>query len=120
MWRIFNELVDGITGHDLAKSKLGWMIDASHNTKDPLEDLIQSVEAIKIAYAQALLIDRQGLEAAQEINDAVKAQEIMQDAFRTDVRSLVAEARLISGGALSPIDCFRDNKCRETLIKERG
>ncbi len=33
---------------------LGWMIDASHNIKDPLEDLLQSVEAIKVAYAQAL------------------------------------------------------------------
>ena len=37
------------------------MIDASHNVKDPMEDLMQSVEAIKIAYAQALLIDRKAL-----------------------------------------------------------
>ena len=37
---------------------LGWMIDASHNVKDPLEDLLQSVEAIMIAYAHALLVDR--------------------------------------------------------------
>ena len=35
------------------------MIDASHNVKDPLEDLLQSVEAILNAYAQALLIDRE-------------------------------------------------------------
>ena len=30
------------------------MIDQSHNTKDPLEDLIQSTEAVSIAYASAL------------------------------------------------------------------
>jgi len=40
---------------------LGWMIDASHNVKDPLEDLLQSVEAIMISYAQALLVDRVAL-----------------------------------------------------------
>ncbi len=44
---------------------LGWMIDASHNVKDPLEDLLQSVEAIMIAYAQALLVDSKALETAQ-------------------------------------------------------
>jgi L-rhamnose isomerase/sugar isomerase len=119
LFLIFNELVDGTRNGDLAKSKLGWMIDASHNTKDPLEDLLQSVEAIKIAYAQALLIDRKALEAAQESNDAVKAQEIMQDAFRTDVRPLLAEARLSKGGAIDPVSMYREANCRATLEKER-
>jgi L-rhamnose isomerase/sugar isomerase len=63
------------------------MIDASHNVKDPLEDLLQSVEAIMISYAQALLVDRKALAAAQQNNDVVTAQEILQTAFRTDVRS---------------------------------
>ncbi|MDX2191683.1 MAG: TIM barrel protein [Bacteroidota bacterium] len=120
LFLIFNELVDGVRYGDLSKSKLGWMIDASHNTKDPLEDLLQSVEAIKIAYAQALIIDRKALEAAQEANDAVKAQEIMQHAFRTDVRPLLAEARLMAGAAIDPIVAYRENKCREALVKERG
>jgi L-rhamnose isomerase/sugar isomerase len=36
---------------------LTWlMIDASYNIKDPL-DIFATVEAIKIAYAQALLVD---------------------------------------------------------------
>jgi len=99
---------------------LGWMIDASHNIKDPLEDLLQSVEAIKIAYAQALLIDQKALAAARANNDVVKAQEILQQAYRTDVRPLVAEARDRVGGALQPIEFFRQQKVREGLIKERG
>jgi L-rhamnose isomerase len=33
------------------------MIDQSHNLKDPIEDLVQSTEAILLAYAQALLVD---------------------------------------------------------------
>jgi len=99
---------------------LGWMIDASHNIKDPLEDLLQSVEAIKIAYAQALLIDQKALAAARANNDVVKAQEILQQAYRTDVRPLVAEARARVGGALQPIEFFRQQKVRDALIKERG
>jgi L-rhamnose isomerase/sugar isomerase len=96
------------------------MIDASHNVKDPLEDLLQSVEAIMISYAQALLIDRTKLNEAQQGNDVVAAQEVLQNTFRTDVRSIVAEARLRSGGALSPLQFFRQIKIREQLIKERG
>ena len=98
----------------------GWMIDASHNVKDPLEDLLQSVEAIMTAYAQALLVDRGSLKIAQDENDVVRCQEILQDAFRTDVRAIVAEARLRSGGALNPLQVFRNLKVREHLIGERG
>src|SRR5688572_30246527 len=101
-------------------SDLGWMIDASHNVKDPLEDLLQSVEAIKIAYAQALLVDTKALTAAQESNDVVSAQEILQHAYRTDTRPLVAEARSRAGGALQPLQLFRSLKVRENLINERG
>jgi len=121
LFLIFNELVEGMDARNMNHvSDLGWMIDASHNVKDPLEDLLQSVEAIKIAYAQALLVDTQSLVAAQESNDVVKAQEILQQAYRTDVRPLVAEARLMSGAALQPIQLFRSLKVRENLVKERG
>jgi L-rhamnose isomerase/sugar isomerase len=121
LFLIFNELVDGMDARAMDHATdLGWMIDASHNVKDPLEDLLQSVEAIQIAYAQALLVDRKSLLKAQEENDVVRAQEILQAAFRTDVRPLVAEARLRSGGALEPLMLFRVLKVREKLLKERG
>lgn len=121
LFLIFNALIEGMDARGMNHSSdLAWMIDASHNIKDPLEDLLQSVEAIMIAYAQALLVDKQNLEKAQEANDVVAAQEILQKAFRTDVRAIVAEARLRAGAAIDPIDFFRKNKIREALIKERG
>ena len=121
LFLIFNELVEGMDARGMDHAAdLGWMIDASHNVKDPLEDLLQSVEAIKTAYAQALLVDRKALNDAQSEHDAVRCQEILQAAFRTDVRPLVAEARLRAGGALEPITLFRDLKIRENLITERG
>ena len=121
LFLIFNELVDGMDarGMDHATS-IGWMIDASHNVKDPLEDLLQSVEAIMIAYAQALLVDKQALVAAQNNNDVALAQEILQQAYRTDVRPLIAEARLRDGGAIAPVQLFRSLKVREHLVNERG
>jgi len=121
LFLIFNELVEGmnVRGMDHARD-LGWMIDASHNVKDPLEDLLQSVEAILLSYAQALLVDRQQLKAAREANDVVAAQEILQGAFRMDVRPLLAEARLQAGGALDPLALYRSEQVRKRLIKERG
>ena len=121
LFLIFNELVEGMDARNMNHATgLGWMIDASHNVKDPLEDLLQSVEAIMIAYAQALLVDTNSLQAAQENNDVARAQEILQHAYRTDVRAVVAEARLQSGAALAPLQLFRALKVREQLIKERG
>ena len=121
LFLIFNELVEGMDARGMNHAgDLGWMIDASHNVKDPLEDLLQSVEAIMMAYAQSLLVDRKKLNEAQENNDVVAAQEILQNAFRTDTRPIIAEARLRNNGAIDPLQCFRDLKIRAQLIKERG
>lgn len=120
LFLIFNELAEGMEDPSSKNPYPAWMIDASHNVKDPLEDLMQSMEAIKIAYTQALLIDRYKLEEARDNNDAVLAQEILQHAFRTDVRPLLAEARLQAGGAIDPLYVYRKNEIRKQLIKERG
>jgi len=119
LFLIFNELVYGMENNP-QNPDLAWMIDASHNVKDPLEDLIQSLEAIQEAYAKALLIDQKALKAAQANNDVVKCQEILQGAYRTDVRPLLEKARLNTGGAISPIEAYRSLAVRDQLIKERG
>lgn len=121
LFLIFNELVEGMDARGMNHARdLGWMIDASHNVKDPLEDLLQSVEAIMQAYTKSLLIDRKALNKAQDDNDVVRCQEILQAAYQTDVRALVAEARLKSGGAIAPLSMYRNLKVRDELIKERG
>ena len=119
LFLIFNELVYGME-NNTQNPDLAWMIDASHNIKDPLEDIIQSLEAILIAYAQALLVDQKKLKEAQNNNDVVLCQEILQEAYRTDVRPLIAQARINSGGALNPLQVYRKFEIRKNLIKERG
>ena len=121
LFLIFNELVEGMDARNMNHATdIGWMIDASHNVKDPIEDLLQSVQAIKIAYAQALLVDKKALQTAQLNNDVALAQEILQAAYRTDVRPLIAQASLLMGGALDPINAYRKLNVRDSLIKERG
>lgn len=121
LFLIFCELVEGMDVRFMNHSTdLSWMIDASHNVKDPLEDLLQSVEAIMIAYAQALIVDRKRLTLCQNENDVVACQELLQNAFRSDVRPIVAEARMRSGGVLDPIGFYRSHKVRQHLINERG
>lgn len=119
LFLIFNELVYGMKNNP-QNPYPAWMIDASHNIKDPLEDLIQSLEAIQEAYAKALLVDQKALKEAQLANDVVVCQELLQEAYRTDVRPLLREARLKSGGALHPITAYRSLQIRESLIEERG
>ncbi len=120
LFLIFNELVYGMANNEVGNPDLAWMIDASHNTKDPLEDLIQSLEAIRLAYAQALIVDQPALEEAREANDVAGAQEILQEAFRTDLRPLLQEARRRSGGALDPLGAYRKLQIREKWIEKRG
>lgn len=117
---IFNELVDAMQDPSVKNPPLAWMIDASHNLKDPLEDLLQSVQNILTTYAKALLVDRIALEEAQNDNDVVRAEELLRDIFAIDTRPLVAEAARQGGGALDPIGVFRHLEVRRTLIAKRG
>jgi L-rhamnose isomerase/sugar isomerase len=117
---IFHELVDAMNDPAVKNPPLAWMIDASHNVKDPLEDLLQSVQNILNTYAKALLVDRAVLAAAQDSNDVLAAEELLRDVFATDTRALVAEAARQAGGALEPIAVFRSLGIREQLVEKRG
>jgi L-rhamnose isomerase / sugar isomerase len=97
-----------------------YMIDASHNLKDPIEDLIQATDQIQLTIAQGLLVDRESLDEAQDTNDPARAAEVLQAAYRTDVRPLVAEARRRNGAALTPLATFRRVGYRAAMVTERG
>ncbi|WP_194775435.1 TIM barrel protein [Pararhodonellum marinum] len=120
LFLIFLELVAGAADGCQTWDSISWMIDASHNTKDPLEDLMQALEAIKVAYAKALMVDRDALVQYQMTGDVVMAQECLQQAYQTDVRPLIREARIQAGGLLNPLAFYRKEKIRATLIQKRG
>ncbi len=97
-----------------------YMIDESHNLKDPLEDLIQATDALQVALAQALCVNRADLADAQSANDPARAAEVLHRGFRTDVRPLVAEARRRNGAALDPLATYRAVGYRAATVASRG
>jgi L-rhamnose isomerase/sugar isomerase len=100
--------------------ELAYMIDESHNLKDPLEDLIQATDAIQVELAHALCVDRIALAEAQEANDPARAADVLHRAYRTDVGPIVAEARRRNGGALDPLATYRAIGYRAATVAERG
>ena len=119
LFLVFNELVDaeeaGLEGFDPA-----YMIDQSHNVKDPIEAFLQTVDQLQTAYAKALLVDRDALAEHQQANDALKAEETLKRAYQTDVSALVAEARRRQGGALEPVTAFRQSGYRQRVVEARS
>ena len=120
LFLIFCELVWGMRHNDAGNPALAWMIDASHNLKDPLEDLMQSLDNILVAHAKALLVDYAALAEAQAASDVVRCTELLKVAFETDVRPLVRESRRLAGGAINPLAAYRAAGERASRVAERG
>jgi len=117
LFLIFLELLEVGGGR---MPELAYMIDESHNLKDPLEDLIQATDAIQHTLALALCLSRDELVVAQNDNDPARAAEVLHRAFRTDVRPLVAEARLRNRAAIDPFSAYRASGYRAACVAERG
>lgn len=86
---------------------LEFMIDQSHIAKPKLEAMIMTVMFLQETLARALIIDRPALEAAQAEGDVVLAERVLQDAFSTDVRPLVARVREEMGAPIDPLMAYR-------------
>jgi L-rhamnose isomerase/sugar isomerase len=117
LFLIVGELLDAGAGR---LPDLAYMIDESHNLKDPLEDLIQATDAIQVALAQALCVNRADLAEAQAANDPARAAEVLHRGSRTDVRPIVAEARRRNGAAIDPLSTYRAVGYRQQVTAERG
>lgn len=123
LFLIFNELVDAAEDAQVKKFRPrfapAYMIDQSHNLKDPIEDLLQSAVEIHRAFVKALLVDRAALTHYQEINDVLMAERTLKTAFETDVSPVLAEARRRKGAAIDPIAVFRKSGYRADKTRER-
>ncbi|MHB0857940.1 MAG: L-rhamnose isomerase [Anaerolineae bacterium] len=118
LFLIFNELIDGELD-PAVDMDVAYMIDESVNIKPKIESMIQSVVNVQTAYARALLIDRSTLAQAQRACDVVLAEETLLDAFRIDVRPLLASVREEMGVAPDPLAAFRSSGYAEQVAAER-
>jgi L-rhamnose isomerase/sugar isomerase len=109
LFRIFHELVKAgeDTTDPVARACAGdvvYMLDQCHNIEPKLPAVIRSVMNLQEAMARALLVDLAALRAAQVAGDVLEANRILKDAYDTDVRPLLAQARSSAG---LPADPYR-------------
>lgn len=120
MFLIYNELVGASVDADAAvrtcAANVAYMFDQCASGKVPLEATVQSVMFVQETYAKALMVDRAALAKAQASGDMLCAEEVMKDAFNTDVRPLLAEWRQTKGLAASPLEALR----RENIVAKRA
>ena len=120
LFLVFNELIDA-EKEGAIDGAPAYMIDQSHNLKDPIEALIQSVMALQHACTQALLVDRVLLAGYQDENDVLMAEMTLKNAYETDVRPIAREMRRRKGGSLDPLYTFRHSGYRDkTKIARTG
>jgi L-rhamnose isomerase / sugar isomerase len=116
---IFNEIVGASAEGNANAGRIAYMIDQSHNIEPKIEAMIQSVLNVQTAYAKTLLVDRAALRQAQETGDVLGAYRVLQAAYETDVRPLLAEFRRRHGLDPDPIAAFRASGYAERVARER-
>jgi L-rhamnose isomerase/sugar isomerase len=118
LFLVFNELVSA--AHEQVPGfNPAYMLDQSHNVTDPIESLMSSAAQVQRSYAQALLVDRAALDAAQETNDALMATQVLKRGFETDVTPILQRVRQEAGGAIDPIGAYRASGYRQRVAVER-
>jgi L-rhamnose isomerase/sugar isomerase len=98
---------------------IAYMIDQSHNVEAKIPAMIRSVLNVQEAYAKALLVDRAALAERQTAQDVLGAHDLLVDAFQTDVRPLLAQARVERGLPADPMVAFRASGYMERVAEER-
>jgi L-rhamnose isomerase/sugar isomerase len=108
LFLIFNELVGAEADPRTAPAarNVAYMIDQSHNIEPKIPAMIQSVINVQTAYAKALLVDRAALEQRQHAGDVLGAHVVLNEAYETDVRPLLAVVREEMGVPPDPLPAF--------------
>ena len=119
VFRIFHEILyfEWETGKP---TDIAYMIDQSHNLKGKIEAMIQTVTMAQMLFAKASVVDYSSLADAQRSCELVRAESYLQDAFHTEVRSVIQDWRESKGLPPDPMDGFRNSGYLERITKERA
>jgi L-rhamnose isomerase/sugar isomerase len=124
LFLIYHELVSAEQSDDDAirstAQHIAYMIDQSHNVEGKMGAMILSVLNCQEAYAKAQLVPRDKLAAAQAEGDVLGAHRILTDAYRTDVRPLLAQVRTEMGVPADPIAAYRASDYEQQIRAARG
>jgi L-rhamnose isomerase/sugar isomerase len=116
LFRILNEIV----GNDaLLGAGVNFMLDQCHNIEPKIPGQIRSVQNVQEATAKALLVDREALAVAQQSGDVLGANNVLMDAYNTDVRPLLALLREHQGVDTDPYAAYAASGYQERIARER-
>lgn len=124
LFLIYHELTSAEIGsaqpsRDTAR-KVAYMIDQSHNIEGKIESMLLSVMNCQEAYAKSLIVQREQLANAQRAGDVIGAHSLITEAFRADVRPLLACVRDEMGIPVDPIAAYRASGHEKKVAAERG
>jgi L-rhamnose isomerase/sugar isomerase len=101
-------------------ANIAYMVDQSHNLKNKIEEMIQTVMTAQEMYAKAAIVDYPALARAQQAQQLIDAENLLKDAFSTDVRPAIREWRRAKGLGEDPLVAFRASGYLERATQERG
>ncbi|MBF4574641.1 L-rhamnose isomerase [Frondihabitans sp. VKM Ac-2883] len=117
LFRILFEVVNG-GGLDV-DSPVQFMLDQCHNVEDKIPGQMRSVLNVQEMTARALLVDRPALAAAQAEHDVLGANQVLMDAFYTDVRPALADWRESRGLPRDPMATYAESGHQQKIAAER-
>lgn len=96
-----------------------YKIDQCAMIEDKIEAMLTSILAMQKAYAKALLVDREALFSARDAGDVVAANQVLVDAYETDVRPLLRDLRDSLGASSEPLTEYRSSDQQRRRATDR-
>ncbi|EDY84486.1 AP endonuclease, family 2 [Verrucomicrobiia bacterium DG1235] len=118
IFRIFNE-IHAYAAETGSYPDIAYMVDQSHNLKPKIEAMIQTVMTAQDLWAKAALVDREKLSTHQQKGEIVDAENVLKDAYNTDVRPILEEWRSGKGIAANPLLAYRESGYADQIEAER-
>jgi L-rhamnose isomerase/sugar isomerase len=105
--------------HDGTGLGVSFMLDQCHNIEPKIPGQIRSVMNVQVATAKALLVDHEALRAAQAAGDVLGANAVLMDAYDSDVRPLLCEARERAGLDPDPLGAYARSGYAQRIATDR-
>jgi L-rhamnose isomerase/sugar isomerase len=117
LFRILYEVIRG--GGYGTEGDVAFMLDQCHNVEDKIPGQIRSVLNVQEMTARALLVDGDALAASQLAGDVLGANNILMDAFYTDVRAGLADWRESRGLPGDPFAAYLASGYQKQIAEDR-
>lgn len=117
LFRIMHE-VNRAGGFDVG-TPVSYVLDQCHNIEDKIPGQIRSITNVQEAVAKALLVDRVALKKAQLEGNVLAANDVLMDAYNTDVRPLLGEMRNEIGLDADPMKAYLASGYGAKIAAER-